>query len=234
MRLRMVQGRAWRRAAAATVRARSRRRPSARWCSPSSIISRTKLDERGFFRPATKKPGMRRNLRNIFHRMELTQQDVRTLWGAVVRLAEGPRVEVQTRKRVRPKKTGRLERGVLRPKQRPFRLRGGPPVQAKFYEENRCAYYLGALRGRPAPCHDACGGGGDDDDSSGGGDDDGGGAPSALRARVRRRGFLRDGVAGEAEVSAAATARDLIMVKISCGRPQRPRGDSVVLRLNSR
>jgi len=64
-----------------------------------------KLDENGFFRPVTNKPGMRRNLRNIFHRMELTQQDVRTLWGAVVRLAEGPRAEVQTRKRVRPKKS---------------------------------------------------------------------------------------------------------------------------------
>ena len=63
-----------------------------------------KLDENGFFRPATKKPIMRRNLRNIFHRMELTEQDVRTLWGAVVRLAEGPRVEVKTRKRARPKK----------------------------------------------------------------------------------------------------------------------------------
>jgi tRNA/rRNA methyltransferase len=64
-----------------------------------------RLEENGFFRPATKAPIMRRNLRNIFHRMELTQQDVRTLWGAVVRLAEGPRVEVQTRKRVRPKKS---------------------------------------------------------------------------------------------------------------------------------
>src|SRR5579871_857723 len=63
-----------------------------------------KLEENGFFRPVTKKPGMRRNLRNIFHRMELTQQDVRTLWGAVVRLAEGPRVEVKTRKRVRQNK----------------------------------------------------------------------------------------------------------------------------------
>jgi len=62
-----------------------------------------RLDENGFFRPATKKPGMRRNLRNIFHRMELTQQDVRTLWGAVVRLVEGPRIHVQTRKRARPK-----------------------------------------------------------------------------------------------------------------------------------
>jgi tRNA/rRNA methyltransferase len=65
----------------------------------------TRLDENGFFRPATKKPGMRRNLRNIFHRMELTQQDVRTLWGAVVRLVEGPRVEVKTRKRIRAKQT---------------------------------------------------------------------------------------------------------------------------------
>ncbi len=63
-----------------------------------------KLEENGFFRPVTKKPGMRRNLRNIFHRMALTQQDVRTLWGAVVRLVEGPRVEVKTRKRVRQTK----------------------------------------------------------------------------------------------------------------------------------
>ncbi len=63
-----------------------------------------RLEESGFFRPVTKKPGMRRNLRNIFHRMEPTQQDVRTLWGAVVRLVEGPRVDVQTRRRVRPKK----------------------------------------------------------------------------------------------------------------------------------
>jgi tRNA/rRNA methyltransferase len=63
-----------------------------------------KLEENGFFRPVTKKPGMRRNLRNIFHRMEPTQQDVRTLWGAMVRLVDGPRVEVHTRKRVRQKK----------------------------------------------------------------------------------------------------------------------------------
>jgi len=63
-----------------------------------------KLDAAGFFRPIGKKPGMRRNLRNMFHRMAMTQQDVRTLWGAVVRLVEGPRVEVQTRKRHRPPK----------------------------------------------------------------------------------------------------------------------------------
>lgn len=65
----------------------------------------TKLDERGFFRPVGKKPVMQRNLRNIFHRIGLTEQDVRTLWGAVVRLVEGPRVTVQTRKRARRAKT---------------------------------------------------------------------------------------------------------------------------------
>jgi len=70
----------------------------------------TKLDENGFFRPPTKKPGMRRNLRNIFHRMGLTQQDVRTLWGAVVRLAEGPRYEVATRKRKGVPRSGAQKR----------------------------------------------------------------------------------------------------------------------------
>jgi tRNA/rRNA methyltransferase len=34
----------------------------------------------------------------------MTQQDVRTLWGAIVRLVEGPRVVVQTRKRRSAKK----------------------------------------------------------------------------------------------------------------------------------
>jgi tRNA/rRNA methyltransferase len=63
-----------------------------------------KLEERGFFRPVGKKPIMQRNLRNIFHRIGLTEQDVRTLWGAIVRLVEGPRVTVQTRKRQRDAK----------------------------------------------------------------------------------------------------------------------------------
>ena len=63
-----------------------------------------KLDLAGFFKPEGKKPGMKRNLRNIFHRLELTEQDVRTLWGVVVRLVEGPRENVQTRKRNRPAK----------------------------------------------------------------------------------------------------------------------------------
>jgi tRNA/rRNA methyltransferase len=57
------------------------------------------LDERQFFRPETKKPLMSRNLRNMFHRMTLTEQDVRTLWGVVVRLVEGPRREPKNPKR---------------------------------------------------------------------------------------------------------------------------------------
>jgi tRNA/rRNA methyltransferase len=46
---------------------------------------------------------MSRNLRNMFHRMNMTEQDVRTLWGVVVRLVEGPRRE--------PKKAARRKTG---------------------------------------------------------------------------------------------------------------------------
>jgi tRNA/rRNA methyltransferase len=62
------------------------------------------LEENGFFRPEGKRPVMQRNLRNIFHRMGMTEQDVRTLRGALVRLVEGPRKEAQTRKRTRAPK----------------------------------------------------------------------------------------------------------------------------------
>ena len=54
------------------------------------------LDASGFFRPASKRPVMQRNLRNMFHRMDMTQQDVRTWWGMVVRLVEGPRADEKT------------------------------------------------------------------------------------------------------------------------------------------
>lgn len=49
------------------------------------------LEKAGFFRPVGKAEVMRRNLRNIFHRLKMTEQDVRTLRGALVRLVEGPR-----------------------------------------------------------------------------------------------------------------------------------------------
>ncbi len=64
-----------------------------------------KLEDAGFFRPASKRPVMQRNLRNMLHRMNLSQQDVRTLWGAIVRLVEGPREKPQTRKRIKQAKT---------------------------------------------------------------------------------------------------------------------------------
>ncbi len=49
------------------------------------------LTAAGYFKPDDKQPLMRRNLRNILHRIGMTEQDVRTLRGAVVRLVEGPR-----------------------------------------------------------------------------------------------------------------------------------------------
>ena len=44
------------------------------------------LDEKGFFRPPAKKPAMIRNLRNLWQRVELREQDVKTLRGVVVAL----------------------------------------------------------------------------------------------------------------------------------------------------
>jgi tRNA/rRNA methyltransferase len=56
------------------------------------------LERAGFFRPPGKLPLMRRNLRNMFHRMQLTEQDVRTWRGMIVRLVEGPRAEAHARR----------------------------------------------------------------------------------------------------------------------------------------
>jgi tRNA/rRNA methyltransferase len=50
-----------------------------------------KLDERGFYRPASKKPRMSLNLHNILMRIGMDEQDLRTLRGMIVRLVEGPR-----------------------------------------------------------------------------------------------------------------------------------------------
>ena len=44
------------------------------------------------FYPPDKQPIMARNMRDIFHRLELTEQDVRTLRGAIRALAEGRRL----------------------------------------------------------------------------------------------------------------------------------------------
>jgi len=47
------------------------------------------LEKVEFFRPAAKRETMQINLRNIFTRMTLTQQDIQTLHGVVMSIAEG-------------------------------------------------------------------------------------------------------------------------------------------------
>lgn len=47
------------------------------------------LSEAGFFRSPEKQPSTTRNLRNIFHRLGLTRQDLATLHGAVTALVDG-------------------------------------------------------------------------------------------------------------------------------------------------
>ncbi len=49
------------------------------------------LDAAHFFFPDHKRPTMVANLRNLFHRAPLTEQDVRTLRGVIRALQEGPR-----------------------------------------------------------------------------------------------------------------------------------------------
>lgn len=49
------------------------------------------LDMAGFFYPEHKRASMVENLSNIFRRAPLTDQDVRTLWGVVRALTEGPK-----------------------------------------------------------------------------------------------------------------------------------------------
>jgi tRNA/rRNA methyltransferase len=46
----------------------------------------SELDEAGFFKTPEKKPGMVRNIRNLFTRTELTEQEVRSLRGMVASL----------------------------------------------------------------------------------------------------------------------------------------------------
>lgn len=49
------------------------------------------LDAHGFLRPPEKRPTMIRNIRNMFHRMQLTEQDVRTWRGIISSLTGGKR-----------------------------------------------------------------------------------------------------------------------------------------------
>ena len=47
------------------------------------------LDETGFLHPPEKRPGMLRNLRNLFQRLDPTDQDLRTLHGIISALRSG-------------------------------------------------------------------------------------------------------------------------------------------------
>jgi tRNA/rRNA methyltransferase len=49
------------------------------------------LDHCGFLRVADKRPTMVRNIRNIFQRAAMTDQEIRTLHGVIAELARGPR-----------------------------------------------------------------------------------------------------------------------------------------------
>ncbi len=49
------------------------------------------LDSAGFLSPAEKKPVMMQNLRNLFHRAQLTEQEVRSLRGIINALLRWPR-----------------------------------------------------------------------------------------------------------------------------------------------
>ena len=50
------------------------------------------LDACGFLRNAPKRPGMVRNIRHLFERGEVTEQELRTLHGIVTELARGRRM----------------------------------------------------------------------------------------------------------------------------------------------
>ena len=65
--------------------------PRAPSSSACSSILETALDRAGFLRPAEKRPSMVRSIRNMFHRMGATEQDVRTWRGIVSALTRGQR-----------------------------------------------------------------------------------------------------------------------------------------------
>ena len=69
-----------------------RRKPAATKAELAALLEHLEgeLDAAGFFLPVAKRPGMVRNLRNVFTRAALTEQEVRTLHGVVTTLAGRP------------------------------------------------------------------------------------------------------------------------------------------------
>lgn len=89
----LLAGYEWRRVVAGIGAAHPRAKPGTPPASRASIVAlfdfmEDELDRAGFY-PPDKRPSMTRNMRDMFHRMEMTEQDVRTWRGAVRALAEG-------------------------------------------------------------------------------------------------------------------------------------------------
>jgi len=55
------------------------------------------LDAVDFFRPPEKRPHMVRNLRSIFHKAELNEQEIKTLRGAIAALEQRPSPHMERR-----------------------------------------------------------------------------------------------------------------------------------------
>jgi tRNA/rRNA methyltransferase len=62
----------------------------------------TELEACNYFLPEERKEIMARNLRNVLHRMQLTEQDVRTLRGAITTLVQGRRARVPKARQMLP------------------------------------------------------------------------------------------------------------------------------------
>jgi len=58
-------------------------------CQRGADKMKAELEKVEFFRPPAKRGTMQLNLRNIFTRMELSQQDIRTLHGVIMSIADG-------------------------------------------------------------------------------------------------------------------------------------------------
>ncbi|MFG1463306.1 RNA methyltransferase [Xanthobacter sp. DSM 24535] len=72
----------------------------------------SELEAAAFFRSADKQPSTTRNIRNIFHRIALSKQDLATLHGMITSLVEG-RIGREKRKAERNEKAAaKRERGV--------------------------------------------------------------------------------------------------------------------------
>ncbi|WP_342361555.1 RNA methyltransferase [Terrarubrum flagellatum] len=67
----------------------------------------SELDQSGYFLPANKRPIMVRNLRNILHRIGMTEQDARTLRGVLVALANGRRTRKMLREEAKREETAK-------------------------------------------------------------------------------------------------------------------------------